>query len=127
MHVREKFEQAAGWVTRWAGSVWASSLAFISVIAWFVCGFLFFGFGDSYQLIINTGTTILTFLMVFLIQNTQNRESRALHMKVDELVLKLKRADDRFIGIESMTDQELDDLSARCHQVVGTIASKRSS
>jgi low affinity Fe/Cu permease len=130
MKGREKFERAAGWVTKWAGSVWASAFAFASVAAWFVLGFAYFGFGDSYQMIINTGTTILTFLMVFLIQNTQNRESRALHLKVDELVLKLERADNRFVGIESLTEEELADLSARCHkaaQVVGTRASKMSS
>ena len=67
-----------------------------------------FKFSETWQLVINTGTTILTFLMVFLIQNTQNRDGAAIHAKLDELVFAVKQADDRFIGIEHLTELELD-------------------
>jgi low affinity Fe/Cu permease len=91
------------------GSPWAFLLAVLVVFAWAVTGPLF-GFSDTWQLIINTGTTIVTFLMVFLIQNTQNRDARALHLKIDELIRGLKGARNRFINLQAMTDEELDDL-----------------
>jgi low affinity Fe/Cu permease len=91
------------------GSPWAFLLAVVVVLTWAVTGPLF-GFSDTWQLIINTGTTIVTFLMVFLIQNTQNRDARALHLKIDELIRSLKGARNRFINLQSLTDEELDDL-----------------
>lgn len=82
------------------------------VVIWAVSGPVF-KFSETWQLVINTGTTIITFLMVFLIQNTQNRDSEALHAKLDELIL-TSNAEDRFIGIESLSDKELEALHARC-------------
>ena len=76
------------------------------IVLWAVTGPLM-GFSDTWQLIINTSTTIVTFLMVFLIQNTQNRDAAAMHAKLDELVYAVKKADARFIGIEHLTDKQL--------------------
>ncbi|MCR0981652.1 low affinity iron permease family protein [Roseomonas populi] len=84
------------------------------VIAWAVCG-PFFGFSDTWQLIINTGTTIVTFLMVFLIQNTQNRDGAAIQAKLDELI-RTSAAGNAFIGIEHLTEEELDKIRATCEQ-----------
>jgi low affinity Fe/Cu permease len=82
------------------------------VVVWALSGPLF-GFSDTWQLVINTGTTIVTFLMVFLIQNTQNRDGRAIQTKLDELIL-TSAAEDDFVGIEKLTDKELAQLEARC-------------
>ena len=78
-------ERASGKATEWAGSSWAFGLAFGVVLAWVVTGPLF-GFSDTWQLVINTGTTIVTFLMVFLIQRAQNKETQAIQLKLNELV-----------------------------------------
>jgi len=82
------------------------------VLAWAVTGPLF-GYSDTWQLVINTGTTIVTFLMVFLIQNTQNRDGAAIQAKLDELI-RASAAQNRYIGIETLTEAELDDLRERC-------------
>ena len=81
----EWFRQIAQWVSNAAGSPWASLAAFVFVVAWLGSG-PFFRYSDHWQLIINTSTTIVTFLMVFLIQNAQNRDARAIHLKLDELI-----------------------------------------
>jgi len=88
------------------------------VAAWALSGPLF-GFSDTWQLVINTGTTIVTFLMVFLIQNTQNRDGRAIQTKLDELIL-TSAAEDDFVGIERLTDKELAELQARCVEAART-------
>jgi low affinity Fe/Cu permease len=90
-----------------AGKPWTFIVCLAIVLVWAVTGPLF-GFSQTWQLVINTGTTIVTFLMVFLIQNTQNRDSAAMQAKLDELVFAVKRADDHFIGIEHLTERELD-------------------
>jgi low affinity Fe/Cu permease len=74
-----------------------------------------FGFSDTWQLVINTSTTIITFLMVFLIQNTQNRDNAALQAKLDELI-RVSKGQNRFIGIEHLTDEELEDIVAECEE-----------
>src|ERR1051325_10402835 len=79
------FGEAASTVSRWTGSSWAFMFAFGVIVVWAISGPIF-GFSDTWQLVINTGTTIVTFLMVFLIQNTQNRDQRALQLKLDELL-----------------------------------------
>jgi len=91
------------------GSVWAFTGAVALVVLWLLSGPLF-GFSDAWQLVINTGTTIVTFLMVFLIQNTQNRDSRALHLKLDELIRSVHAARNRLIDLEDCTDEELDQM-----------------
>ena len=79
------------------------------VLVWGVTGPLF-GYSDTWQLVINTGTTIVTFLMVFLLQNSQNRDARALHLKLDELLRSVKPARNRLIDLESCTDEEIEQL-----------------
>ncbi len=93
------------------GSPWAFVAAGLVVILWAISGPLF-NFSDSWQLVINTGTTILTFLMVFLIQNTQNRDAHAIHLKLDELIKAQKEARDQLIDVEDLTDEQLDALQS---------------
>jgi len=97
-------------------------LCVLLVAAWAVTGPLF-RFSEDWQLVINTGTTIVTFLMVFLIQNTQNRDAAAMHAKMDELIHAVRAADERFIGIERLTDHELKailtEVEDRAHRLRG--------
>ena len=91
------------------GSPWAFVLAIVTIVVWVVTGPLF-GFSDTWQLVINTGTTIVTFLMVFLIQNTQNRDAHAMQLKLDELIRALKSARNSLIDLEEMSEDELTKL-----------------
>src|SRR4026209_1919303 len=101
------FAKAAGKVAEWTGTAGAFIVATLVVITWLVSGPLF-GFSDTWQLVINTGTTIVTFLMVFLIQNTQNRDTKALHLKLDELLRAMPEArEHEFIDLEDRSEQEL--------------------
>ena len=93
------------------GSSWAFVVAFLIIIAWALLGPHFL-YSDTWQLVINTGTTIITFLMVFLIQNMQNRDAKAIHLKLDELIRALRRARNDFVDLEDMTDAELAALQA---------------
>lgn len=88
------------------GSPWAFIIAAIIILVWGVTGPLF-GFSDTWQLVINTGTTIVTFLMVFLIQNTQNRDAKAIHLKLDELLRGLQGARTSLVDLEDLSDEEL--------------------
>ena len=101
--VLERFSQH---VTRWTGSTTAFALAFGVVIVWLATGPLF-GFSDTWQLVINTGTTIVTFLMVFLIQRTQNKEAMAIQLKLNELVAAVDGASNRLIDVEELSEDEL--------------------
>jgi low affinity Fe/Cu permease len=92
-----------------AGKPWTFIGCLGIVLAWALTGPIF-GFSQTWQLVINTGTTIVTFLMVFLIQNTQNRDGAAMQAKLDELVYAIRKADARFIGIEHLTERELDKI-----------------
>ena len=94
------------------GTSWAFLVACAVILVWLLSGPIF-GFSDTWQLIINTGTTIITFLMVFLIQNTQNRDARALHLKIDEIIKANKDARNKLIDLEHCTDEELDELQAQ--------------
>jgi low affinity Fe/Cu permease len=99
-------ERSASAVTHWTGSTSAFALACGIIVVWALTGPLF-NFNDTWQLVINTGTTIVTFLMVFLIQRTQNKDSLALHLKLNEIVAALEGASNRLIDVESLTEQEL--------------------
>lgn len=99
-----------------AGSPWAFIAALLVVVTWAVTGPLF-GFSDTWQLVINTGTTIVTFLMVFLIQNTQNRDAMAMHLKLDELIRAMKGARNGMVALEEMTDEELGRLQKEFEQL----------
>ena len=112
MWVSKMFGDLAAWVARAAGRPVTFAACVLVVAAWAVTGPLF-GFSDTWQLFINTGTTIVTFLMVFLIQNTQNRDGAAIQAKLDELI-RTSAAGNAFIGIERLTEEELDDIRRRC-------------
>jgi low affinity Fe/Cu permease len=91
------------------GSAWAFAAAVLAILVWIVTGPTFH-FSDTWQLIINTATTIVTFLMVFLIQNTQNRDAKAMHLKLDELIRAVKGARNQLVDLESLSDEELKKL-----------------
>lgn len=99
-------ERSATVVTHWTGSTSAFILASGVILVWAITGPVF-GYSNTWQLVINTGTTIVTFLMVFLIQRTQNKDSLALHLKLNELVAAMQGASNRLIDVESLTEQEL--------------------
>jgi low affinity Fe/Cu permease len=113
--LNNQFSQMAQTVAAWTGHPISFLLALAVVIVWIVTGPLF-GYSDTWQLVINTGTTIITFLMVFLIQNTQNRDMLTVQLKLSELVLAMKEAEDRFASIEDLSDEELEELHDQCKQ-----------
>jgi low affinity Fe/Cu permease len=106
------FAKFANATARITGSPPAFLVCVLLVLAWAVTGPIF-KFSETWQLVINTGTTIVTFLMVFLIQNTQNRDGEAVQTKLDELIL-TSDAENRFMGIEKLTEKELEAMHARC-------------
>ena len=114
--MNELFRRFANAASHWLGSPTAFMLALITIVVWAATGPVF-DHSDTWQLAINTGTTIVTFLMVFLIQNTQNRDARAIHLKLDELIRGLKGARNRLVDLESMTDAELDALQQEFQRV----------
>ena len=104
--MKEFFRKFASTTSAITGSVWAFILATLIILIWAVTGPLF-GFSDTWQLVINTGTTIVTFLMVFLIQNTQNRDAKAVHLKLDELLRGVTEARTSMVDLEDCTEEEL--------------------
>ncbi len=107
--MRELFRKVAHWTSTMMGTPSAFVISCGIVVLWAVTG-PFFNYSDTWQLIINTGTTVLTFLMVFLIQNTQNRDAHAIHLKLDEIIRSIDPARNELIDIEEMEDKELDIL-----------------
>jgi low affinity Fe/Cu permease len=110
-HTQSWFSRFAKATARASGKPAAFGLAAGSIIVWAVTGPLF-GFSDTWQLVINTSTTIVTFLMVFLIQNSQNRDSEALHVKLDELIRAVAGAENNLLDLEDMEEDELDKIRA---------------
>jgi low affinity Fe/Cu permease len=111
------FTRMANAVSHWAGRPAVFTAACAIVVIWAVSGPVF-GYSDTWQLVINTGTTIITFLMVFLIQNTQNRDNAALHSKLDELI-RASKAHNKFIGIETLPEEEITELHEACEAEAG--------
>ena len=103
------FDRAATYIARLMGHPALFALACLVILVWGAMGPIL-GYSDTWQLVINTSTTIVTFLMVFLIQNTQNRDSHALHLKIDELLRALDAADTRLVNVEERSEQELERL-----------------
>jgi low affinity Fe/Cu permease len=103
------FEKASRRVTDATGKPWAFGIALTTILVWGATG-PFFGFSDTWQLVINTGTTIVTFLMVFLIQQAQNKDTHAIELKLNELVAAMQGASNRLIDVESLSDEELETL-----------------
>lgn len=109
----QQFAQFAHATSLWTGHPYAFLIAVAVVLVWALLGPVF-NYSDTWQLVINTGTTIVTFLMVFLIQNTQNRDTLAIQIKLSELVLAVKGAENKFAAIEDLTDEELERLHDDC-------------
>jgi low affinity Fe/Cu permease len=107
--IRDVFHHFAQRASHLVGSAWAFVVAAVVIAVWAITGPLF-GYSDTWQLVINTGTTIVTFLMVFLIQNTQNRDARALHLKLDELLRAMTKARTGLVDLEDLAEDELDRL-----------------
>src|SRR4051812_33517475 len=107
--IRDAFGVFARKTSNVLGSAWAFVVAILIIVVWATTGPTF-GYSDTWQLIINTGTTIVTFLMVFLIQNTQNRDAKAVHLKLDELIRALGGARNKLVDLEKLSDDELKSL-----------------
>src|SRR6188472_3061663 len=110
-------ERMSSKATTWTGSSWAFALALATILVWAVTGPVFH-FSDTWQLVINTGTTIVTFLMVFLIQRAQNKDAHAIHIKLNELVAAVKGASNRIINVEDLSEAEVEALHAHYAKLV---------
>ena len=117
-------EQFAYKTTMWSGSSWAFLVAIALTIGWLVCGPIF-GYSDSWQLVMNTLSSIVTFLMVFLIQRSQNRDSLAIQVKLSELIAATKGASNRLIDIEELTENELEAIHRRYQALAERVQKKR--
>ena len=119
--MHEFFRKFAHKISELVGTPWAFILAVVVIVVWAVTGPIF-GFSDTWQLVINTGTTIVTFLMVFLIQNSQNRDSKAIQLKLDELLRAVGQARTGLVDLEDLSDEELQQLQEefrRLHERYG--------
>ncbi len=112
-------------MTLFAGSNWGFGFAALLVLVWLACG-PFLNYSELWQLAINTSTTILTFLMVFLIQRSQNKEAKAVQLKLNEIVAALDGASNRMISIEDLGEKELDELAQRFHQLLAAAQAKNA-
>ena len=112
MYRRSPFARFSRWTAHAMGHPLAFALAAAVIVVWLVTGPLF-GFSDTWQLVINTGTTIVTFLMVFLIQNTQNRDSAAVHLKLDEVLRAMEGAHNAYLDLEELTERDLELLRSQ--------------
>lgn len=121
----QRLERCSRLVTNWTGSSWAFAIAFLVIIGWLASG-PFFHYSDTWQLVINTGTTIVTFLMVFLIQRAQNKDALAVHLKLNELVAAIEGASNRLIDVEDLTEADLIKLH-RYYQRLAVMAKKDMS
>ena len=117
--MNEFFRKFASVTSDVVGSSWAFILAVLIIVVWAVTGPAF-GYSDTWQLVINTGTTIITFLMVFLIQNTQNRDAKAIHLKLDELLRAVEGARTSMANLENMPDEELKRLQQEFRRICET-------
>lgn len=114
MGIIEKFARLA---TQWTGSSWAFGIAVLTILAWGLSGPVF-NFSDTWQLVINTGTTIVTFMMVFLIQRSQNNDSHAVHLKLNEIVAAIQGASNRLISVEDLSEDEVKVLREHFQELV---------
>ena len=122
MNSRIGYSKFANQIARLSGRPKTFALAAAVIVVWLITGPLF-GFSDTWQLVINTGTTIVTFLMVFLIQNTQNRDSQALQIKIDELIRATKGAHNALLDLEELEQDDLEEFRRR-YQLLASVARK---
>lgn len=122
MRNKNIIEKLAHHVTEFSGSTFAFILAILSIVVWLTTG-RYFNYSDTWQLVINTGTTVITFLMVFLIQRMQNKDSKAIHLKLNELVAALKGPSNRLIDAEDLSEEELKTLG-EYYRALATLAKK---
>jgi len=115
-HSNGSFHTFAGRASLLVGSKWAFTTAVLVILFWGLCG-PYFHFSDTWQLVVNTATTIVTFLIVFLIQNTQNRDARAIHLKLDEIIHAMKGARNEMIQIENLSDADLETISKNFEKI----------
>jgi low affinity Fe/Cu permease len=111
------FDRFARWIERQVGTPIAFGLAIFSIVVWAVTGPIF-GWSDTWQLVINTGTTIVTFLMVFLIQSTQSRDTRAIHLKLDELIRVNEQARNSLLSLEDLSETEMEQVKKTFDRIV---------
>ena len=116
MYPDSLFTRFAKWTSRATGHPATFATVVLIILGWAVTGPIF-GFSDTWQLVINTGTTIITFLMVFLIQNTQNRDSAAMQLKLDELIRAINGAHNGLLDLEELSDEELDKIKSRYEEL----------
>ena len=114
--MRELFRKFAQITSTVVGSSWAFIFAVLIILVWAITGPMFH-YSDTWQLVINTGTTIITFLMVFLIQNTQNRDAKAIHLKLDELIKGVKGARTSLVNLEQLSDKDLERLQKEFERI----------
>jgi low affinity Fe/Cu permease len=124
--MKEFFRKFSHKTANIVGSPWAFITAVVILIIWAVSGPIF-KFSDTWQLVINTATTIVTFLMVFLIQNTQNRDAKAIHLKLDELIRAQRSARNAMVNLENLTDKELDDLEESFRKIASVKSSRKKA
>ena len=109
MNINESFRRLAVWSANELGSPWLFVVNVLLILLWLATG-PFADFSDTWQLVVNTATTVFTYLAVFLIQNTQNRDAKAVHLKLDELISSIQGARNRLVDLQSLSDQELEEL-----------------
>src|SRR6516225_13896 len=119
------FDRFARWTEHQLGRSVTFALAFLSIVLWGVTG-PFFAWSDTWQLVINTGTTIVTFLMVFVIQNTQNRDTQALQLKLDELIRVNTAARNSLMGLEEKSESEVEGIKSAFVELASTVSSDRA-
>jgi low affinity Fe/Cu permease len=124
--INTKLERCSQKATEWTGTAWAFVLACLSIVTWGVTGPIFH-FSDTWQLVINTSTTIITFLMVFLIQRTQNKDSLAIHVKLNELLATKKGASNLLINVEDMSEGEVKLLHKKFSDLVERVKKEQDA
>ncbi len=120
----DRFQMFAATASYWMGTKWSFVGAVLVIVVWAAVG-PYFHYSDTWQLVVNTATTIVTFLMVFLIQNTQNRDARAIHLKLDEVIRAMYQARNEMIDIEKLSDEELEGMSKTFEAIRHECATRR--
>ena len=120
-----EFQVFAATASRVVGTKWAFAAAIALIVGWAISG-PYFHYSDAWQLVVNTATTVVTFLIVFLIQNTQNRDAKAINLKLDEIIRSIHVAHNEMIDIEKLSDEELERLSAEYERIPKESAARRS-